>query len=351
MANLKPALSEEEMRKLGVANVRNEYIMLAKDYNRIINRDLLFCPSCGDFLKADTAFYFDKNYVTDRYPICKRCLLKMVEQRTNDKDKPNETKESVQRVLRMMDRVYDDKFYSECVKGALDGVKEKNRSSPFQTYIVALQSLPQWKGKTWEDSEFGEDAVSISQAEINENSRILKNGRKRFGNDYKPEDLVWLENEYQDWVTRHECNTKPQEELFKNLSLNRLERKQAVKEGKPTKEIDKTFQELLGTQNIQPRQTSMDTLADAQTFGTLIQKFEETRPLPEIDPDLQDVDKIGLYIDVFFKGHTSKMLGLKNTFTHIYENFMSKFTVKKPEYNEEEDSEAIFEKIFGVKDE
>lgn len=347
MAKLKQAKTPEEMKKIGVAATREAYNSLAIDYNRIIDRDVLLCPSCGDWLRAESSFYFHKSYATNRYPICKRCLLKLVEQRKTDKDEPNETKESVQRVLQMMNRIYDDGFYEDCVKGAMDAMKEKNRTSPFATYMTSIQSLPQWSNKTWADSDFGEAVNSISQNEINENSRILKSAKKRFGSDYRPEDLVWLENEYQDWITRYECNTKAQEEIYKNLSTNRLERKQAVKEGKPTKEIDKTFQELLATQNIQPRQTGMDTMADAQTLGTLIQKWEETRPLPDVDPELQDVDKIGLYFDVFFRGHTLKMLGLKNTFSNIYEKFMKKYTVTKPEYSEEEDSEAIFEKVFG----
>ena len=347
MASLKPAWTPEEVKKAGVSNVRTAYNNLAVDYNRLLDRDLLLCPSCGDFMKAETAFYMDKKYATNRYPICKRCLLKIVEQRKTDKDEPNETKESVQKVLQMMDRVYDDNFYNSCVKDALDETKEKNRSSPFATYITAVSSLPQWKNKTWADSDFGDESISITEQEISENSRILKKARDRFGSDYSSIDLVWLEKEYQDWITRYECNTKAQEEIYKNLSTNRLERKQAVKNGKPTKEIDKTFQELLATQNIQPRQTGMDSLADAQTFGTLIQKYEETRPLPEIDPELEDVDKIGLYIDVFFRGHTSKMLGLKNAFSHIYEKVMKKYTVTRPQYDEDEDSEIIFEKVFG----
>ena len=43
----------------------------------------------------------------------------------------------------------------------------------------------------------------------------------------------------------------------------------------------------------------------------------------------------------------SKMLGLKNRFSNIYERVMEKFTVKPPEYDEETDSEILFEKIFG----
>ena len=63
----------------------------------------------------------------------------------------------------------------------------------------------------------------------------------------------------------------------------------------------------------------------------------------------KDVDKIGLYIDVFFKGHLSKMMGLKNAFSNLYEKFMAKYTVTKPQYDEDSDSEALFDQIFGQK--
>ena len=69
--------------------------------------------------------------------------------------------------------------------------------------------------------------------------------------------------------------------------------------------------------------------------------------MPEIDEQLRDVDKIGLYIDVFYRGHAAKMLGIKNAFTKIYEKVMSKFTVKPPSYEDDEDSEKLFDKIFG----
>ena len=353
MANLKPAKTEEEVKKMGVANVRIEYNKLATDYNRIVDRDVLMCPMCGDFIKSDTGFYMDKKYATDRFPICKQCLLAMVEQRKNknDKSEPNETKESVQRVLQLMDRIYDDAFYNECVKGATDEVNEKMRHSAFATYITSIASLPQWKGKTWKDSDFGDSAVSIDEEETRIIQKTVKAGKKRFGNNYSDEDLMFLENEYQDWITRYECNTKAQEEVFENLSLLKLLKKKAIMSGVSTKDLDKQQQDWLDAGKLKPKQNSTDTLSDAQTFGTLLQKWEETRPLPDIDPELEDVDKVGLYIDTFFSGHTAKMLGIKNTFTHLYEKIMKKYTVNKPQYDDEEDSEMIFEKIFGSNNE
>lgn len=350
MAFLKQAKTPQEVKMIGISAVRNAYNDLASDYNKIIDYDWLFCHKCGEFL-ASTTFYNDSRFATGKFPICKRCVMEMVEQRKKKTDPPNETKESVQEVLRLMDLPYIDSFYEDCIKGAWDEAKEKNRNSPFSTYNTAIRSLPQYRGLKWKDSDFGDslyaDLDNIEETKKNE--KIIKKGRKRFGN-YPNEDLLFLENEYEDWISRYECNTKAQESIFERLSFKKWEINKATKSGQPTKDLDKTYQELLSTANITPRQTGMDAFADAQTLGTLIQKYEETRPLPEVDEDLKDVDKIGLMIDAFFRGHTTKMLGIKNAFTHIYEKVMAKYTVTPPTYEDEEDSEAMFDKIFGKVD-
>lgn len=346
MAKLKLALTDEQVRKLGVAKVREAYKELARQYNKIVNGELLFCAACNEFHPIAN-YYNDKRYAIGVFPQCKKCLLEEATDYDKKTDTYTDNKEKTIAVFRKLDLPFIESSYNNAIKDLGNEFGEKNRGTAYQTLTVVVRSLPQHRGKTFADSEFEEEDEAQVE-EVNENSRIFKNGQKRFGSDYRPDQLVWLETEYQDWITRYECNTKAQEEIFKNLSINRLERKQAAKDGKPTKELDKTFTELLAAQNIQPRQTGMDTFADAQTFGTLLQKYEETRPLPETDPELQDVDKIGLYFDVFFRGHASKMLGLKNAFSHIYDKFMKKYTVTRPEYSEDSDSEAVFEKVFGT---
>ena len=109
------------------------------------------------------------------------------------------------------------------------------------------------------------------------------------------------------------------------------------------------MQNLLGSLNIKPNQKTASELTDNLTFGQLIDRWEQEQPIPEPQGEFKDPDKIGLLIDVFFKGHLSKMMGLKNAFSATYEKFISKYTVKKPEYDEDTDSEALFDKIFGQK--
>lgn len=303
---------------------------------------------CGNPQKADEAFYMDDRFIANRFPICKRCLLRMVEQRRTDRDEPNETKESVRVVLRMLDLPYLNDVYENCMKGAADGVKEKNRHSPFATYIVMLKSLPQYKGLHWEHSEFEEEYYDVeSDDDINENSRIYKQAKKRFGKGYSPQDLIFLETEYQDWIKRYACENKAQELLFKRICFKELEIDKAQKSGKDTKELDKTLQDLMGSMSLKPNQNNSNALTEAKTFGQLIQKWESEKPIPEPDEDFKSVNKIAMYIDVFFKGHMARMMGLKNAFSHTYEKYMKKYTVDKPQYDEDTDSETLFDQIFG----
>ena len=170
---------------------------------------------------------------------------------------------------------------------------------------------------------------------------------KLFGNGFDNDDYIFLYNEYCDWTTRHECNTKAQEEVFKQLCFNQLELLKATRAKQDTKDLTATFQKLLETAKLQPKQNSGDATSDSQTFGTLIDKWENTRPIPEPDDDLKDVDNIGLYIDVFFRGHLAKMMNLKNGLSKLYTKFMKRYKVEKPEYDDDEDNEALFDAIFG----
>lgn len=345
MAFLKQAKTEEEVKKLTVANVKKAYNELASDYNKLIEQDIIICPTCGEPITRAN-FYADKRYAIGVFPECKKCILAEVEQRTSKNSKPNETKESVKKMLHKMDLPYIDSLYESCCKSVADEVNEKNRKSPFLAYLVPIKSLPQYKEKTWAHSEF-EAGYITEDEEVKINAKTIKSAKKRFGSGYSNEEYMFLESEYQDWIRRYQCENKTQELLFKRVCFKELEIDKAQKIGKDTKELDKTLQELLGSLNLKPSQNNSNALTEAKTFGQLIEKWEDSFPIPECAEEFKDIDRIGLYIDVFFKGHLSKMMGLKNGFSSLYEKFMKKYTVTKPEYDEDTDSEILFEQIFG----
>lgn len=342
MARLRQPRTEADIKKLTVSSVKQEYNKLASDYNKILEGQYVYCHCCNEFLGRDS-FYSSRDFSSQLFPICKKCLLEMVEQRDKRTGKSNESKETVKRALMLMDLPYIDDLYDSCCRSVANEVNEKNRKSPFLQMVTILKSLPQYRGLTWKDSD-----IEIDDGNGNISNRKVKQSTiKRFGQGLSNEDYLFLQDQYDDWISRYECKTKAQEELFERLSFKKLELFKATRSGANTKDLDKSYQELMQTANITPKQNTMDTLSEAMTLGKLIEKWENERPIPEIDPELQDVDHIGKYIDVFYRGHMSKMLGLKNNLSHIYENFMRKLTVTKPEYDEDQSSEELFDKIFG----
>ena len=128
MAYLKQSRSEAEIKSATVSKVKQFYNELARDYNKIIEQDYILCPKCGEFISRDN-FYSSNEYAIGIFPQCKKCILAEVEQRDKKTDKPNETKESVKRMLQRMNLPYIDDLYESACKTVADEVNEKNRKN------------------------------------------------------------------------------------------------------------------------------------------------------------------------------------------------------------------------------
>ena len=347
MANLKQAKTEEEVKKLTVAGIKKAYNELAKDYNKLIEQDYIICPTCGEPISREN-YYTDNRFAIGVFPECKKCIRAEVEQRKNKSDKPNETKESVQKMLQKMDLPYIDSLYDSLCKDVGDEVNEKNKTSPFLAYLPPIKSLPQYKNKKWKDSEFGIDGDETRDIAIEmSNRKPRKDIIKLFGNGFSTEDYLYLQDQYDDWRSRTQVDSKSQETYIIRICFKLLDIWKAQKAGKDTKDLDKSLNELMASANLQPRQNVGNAATDSLTFGQLIEKWEMEKPIPEPAPEFKDVDGIGQYIRVWFSGWLSKAVGLNNSYSQEFDEYIKKYTVTKPEHTDEEDSEDIYEKLFG----
>lgn len=314
-------------------------------------KDKIECFYCGKEY-VDTNYYnsisefFDN---TKKIPYCKQCIKKLfdhfVERYTNEGCEDPD-KKAVRRLCMAFDINFNEKAYDEAID---DAKQRKINISPISAYMKRAQLLPH-RNRTYDDTIVDEETYMFTTRvsdSVSESRTIDEKTVKFFGEGFTDQDYEFLQEQYSDWTTRHECETKAQEEVFKRICFKQLEILKATRCGEDTKNLDDTFQKLLDTAKLQPKQNKGETVSDAQTFGTLIDKWENTRPLPEIDEELKDVDKIGAYLDVFFKGHLAKMMGMKNGHSRLYSEYMKKYTVEKPEYESDEDSEALFDAIFG----
>lgn len=313
-------------------------------------RTEFYCTCCGKkYTKQKGNFPFSNSplfagnggYAT----ICKTCLDKYFYTLT-DFYSGNEEK-AVERCCEIFDWYYADDILAACRKISSD-------RSRIGAYPSKAQ-LPQFKkrGTTYLDTIKERASANINDVEdLMDNQegladlKVRKRTISMFGMGYSTEQYKFLQEQYDDWVSRCECKSKAQEELFKNLCIAQLNIQIAQQTGGKVKDAMDTFQSLLGSANLKPVQNNDNALADSQSFGTLIKKFEEEKPIPEPDPEWKDVDGIVKYITVYFLGHLCKMIGIKNNYARMYDEEMAKYKVEKPQYDSGDD-EALFDAVFG----
>ncbi len=332
----------DELQGLTPTEVKAKYRALKDKYDRLQNG--YYCHNCGKHLDAKK-FYLSTKTKSGVIPTCKECLTKIATGYNEKTKKTNESEDSLKKALKIADLPFIRSCYLSATETVSNIVNPTFRSSIWSQMIIMLQSLPQYAGMSWENSD--PDVIGENIINIENKQKARMKSVKFFGSGFSDEDYIFLQEQYDDWTSRYETQTKAQEEVFKRLCFKQLEILKATRQGANTKDLDKTFQDLLATGNLQPKQNALDSLSDAQTFGTLIKKWEVTSPIDEVDEELKDIDNIGLYIDVFFRGHLSKVVDIKNRFSDLYEKYMKKYTATKPEYNEDTDSETIFSKVFG----
>ena len=345
MAKILEPISDEELKRITVANLRNEYKKLADLYRKIINGNLTYCPHCGQWKITSTGFY-SSNTSPDgvEHYACKECIINDC----TDKDKNGnriDNREKTIDTFRKLNWYFDEKVYNEQLVKISEKTGEKVRGTAVQQFIVMLKSLPNWTGYSFSDSVFlNEDDDIIN---LTSKRKPRKEIIKLFGSGFTTEDYLYLQDQYDDWCARTEVDSKSQQTYIVRICFKLLDIYKAQKSGKDTEKLDKSLNELLAAANLQPRQNVGNAATDSLTFSQLIQKWELEKPIPQPDPELCDVSGIGKKIRVWFGGWLANALGLDVPQSQEYLEEVEKYTVTKPNIEEKEGSSAIYAKMYG----
>lgn len=290
----------------------------------------------GNFSKTQSQWYMGN----DGYlPWCNECREKMFE--FYAKKYSNED-EAIDRLAMMFDIFVNDNL--------LDAAEHSTASAlKINTYMGRL-NMRQFASKSYDDTlvQRKKDALAAGKTT---NTKVTQKMIKFWGAGLEEQDYLFLEDHYQNLITRHECKTAAQEILFKRIAKAELncEKADATGDTKKIKEANDNLQNLMGSAQIKPNQTNDNALAETNTFGTLIQKWEEEEPIPEPSPEWQDVDNIGKYFRVWVLGTLLKMFNLKNPYQDEFDEEFEKYTAHKPEINEDDSTDtSLRETIFGV---
>lgn len=347
MAKVVEPITDEQLKKITVANLRKEYEKLADFYRKIINGEIIKCNKCGEWKSAES--YYQSNETADgiEHYACKACILNectdydsKTKIRTDNKDKTIET-------FKKLDWYFNEPVYLDQMKSLNEGTGEKIRSTAIQQWIVMCRSLYQYKGLHFKDSEFTDDSEII---ELTSNRKPRKEILKLFGSGFTNTDYLYLQDQYDDWRARTQVDSKSQETYIMQICLQLLDIDKDRKNGKDVSNKLKALDTLMNAANLQPKQNVSNAATDTLTFSQLIAKWELEEPIPEPDPELCDVSGIGKNIRVWFSGWLANALGLDIPQSKEYLDEVAKYTVEKPENKADEgdnNSSSIYSKMFG----
>ena len=343
MADLKPPLTPEDVKKAGVAKIREEYNKLAVNYNKLLEGKLIYCHRCNKFHNAN-AFYEDKRYASGLFPDCKESLFNDATDYDKESKTRKDNREKTMEVFQRLNLPFLDPLYRDALNTINKEGGEKARSTGYQQMLVMVKTLSQYRGLAWKDSKFDED--SGDTITLVNNRKPKKETIKRFGSGFTDEEYIYLQDQYEDWCARTQVDSKSQETYVVRICFKLLDIWKAQKQGLDTTKLDESLDKLMAGANLQPKQNVNNAATDSLSFGQMIQRWEETDIIPEVDPELADVDNIGRNIRVFFTEWLAHALGLNIPHSKEFNDEISKYTVTKPDESEGTSSQ-VYNDLFG----
>ncbi|MCD8207405.1 MAG: hypothetical protein LUD72_05670 [Bacteroidales bacterium] len=312
----------------------------------------------SNFSVSYAAMYKGVGYM----PICKACLEDLYNTYLSQ---CNDPKLATRQICRKLDLFWDEHVYEESLNKA-------STRTVISKYITRLNTA-KYAGKSYDDTlsiegtlwtfsdykndDAGNSSIESKSDSDNEEPEIdIPDEVKDFwGAGYTADMYQALEQRRKYWMSKlpdSDTNDIATEAIIKQICSLELDINRDRIAGKSVEKSINALINLLGSANLKPAQKKDDSNLSLEKtpFGVWIRRWETQRPIPDPDPELEDVDGIVRYISIWFLGHLCKMLGIKNSYSKLYEEEMDRLRVDRPEYIDEEDDEALFDDIFASND-
>lgn len=325
-----------------------------------MNSDRVICSRCGMAFGKRTG-YFQSSYAALHkgigfLPICKNCVDELFNMYLSQCKDP---KLAVRQMCRKLDLYWNEKVY--------DAVEKKNTKRTIISSYITRINTTNYAGKSYDDTLLEEgvlynfdgskkaaQSIAVSpDIETEEPIEVSDDTRAAWGFGYTPEMYHELDKRYAYWLSQMNLADDSSLDLGSRTLLRQvcsmeLDINRDRTDGKPVDKLVTVLNNLLGSLNwkpVQKKQDDMDNALMSTPLGVWLHRYENEKPLPEIDEDLKDVNKIRKYVFTWM-GHLCKMLGAKNAFSKLYEDEVARLRVEAPQFNDEDDDEAFMNDLF-----
>lgn len=312
------------------------------------------CISCGMETESESKFPFAESniYIANghRLPICSNCINALF----NVEEKKYKTYQEVyRRICMMFDLYYSDKMADLAYRDSSDTTR-------MTTYCRKIHS-PAYFGKTYANTIIEDGGILPSAStkglgaglpppDPENDIEISQEVKDFWGFGMQNKQYHFLDVKYKSWLQKVDAANDPAyESILQNVCRVELQIQEAMAEGNDISKLSREYNSLLGSLKLQPKQNDVKEMSDNMCFGNLIREWEENEPIPEPSEKFKDVDGIGHYIAVWFLGHLCKLMGVKGSYDKVFDEYkeeVAKYTVSKPEYDEEDES-TKFKGLFN----
>lgn len=322
-----------------------------------VEQTVVVCSRCGTgFSKRRGNFYANNsacNKGTGHLPICKACLDQIYQGYLATS---GDGAKAVRQMCRKLDLYWNERLYASCARGSAE-------KSVIVTYLTRLTSSA-YAGKCYDDTlleedtlwQFGDTAVPVAKvepepAEEVEEEDVPSEMKEFWGAGYTPSMYRELQERYDYYLSKMGEGASLDiggEILLRQICTLEIDINRDRVAGKSVDKNVNALNTLLGSAMLKPVQQKADTDAGMGNtpYGMWIWKFENEEPIPEVDPEMRDVDGIIRYVTIWVFGHICKMLGIKNHYCKLYEDAIAARRVERPELDDEDDDTFIAD-VFG----
>ena len=318
----------------------------------------VICTKCGiAFGRRKGNFYtsYAESYRGIGYlPICKNCVEDMFQTYL---EQCKDVKMAVRQMCRKLDLYWNETLCDRAMLKSVDRTmmvqylgKINAANHARKSYDTSLiESGLLWNFDLEQPPEEESQDEVVDEVKLEPEVEIPKEVISFWGEGYSPKQYDNLQSRLDYWKSRLGTNNVEDfdigtETLIKQICAIELDISNRRAANQSVDKQITLLNTLLGSANLKPVQKKQDDAdfgINNTPLGVWIYRFENQRPLPEIDEDLKDVNKIKKYVFTWM-GHLCKMLGIKNGYSELYDEAIREYSVEKPEYDGDDD-----EFVFG----
>ena len=295
-------------------------------------------------------------------PVCRECIEEIYKSYLSQ---CNNTKDAVRQVCRKLDMYWNE--------NAFEQVERRNTTRTIMTsYIQKINNIT-YAGKCYDDTlaedgtlwnfnrstikEVHEEPTKETVEEIKPElsvdlPEISPDGVAFWGNGYSPEMYIDLEQRRTYWMSKFPKDIDMDigtEALIRQICSLELDINRDRAAGRAVDKSVNALNTLLGSASLKPAQKKSDSDSSLYNtpMGVWIDRFEYKRPIPDAETE-ETKNYLTKYILSWFSGHLSKMFGVKNANTKLYEEEIAKYRVSRPDFDDDSDDDLMYDILSDV---